>query len=149
MENQKITKDLKLATELFWESIPTVWDRVRENLRSTATSELNITVGQFHVLRLIRYGKNTVGELANARQISPSAVSQLVDILVGKGYVTRQENQKDRRFIQLELTDIGAELLNTVYVENRLWIMNKLSNLTDVELQRMLEGLEPLRKAFL
>ncbi len=149
MENQKITEDLKLATELFWESIPTVWDRVRENLRSTATSELNITVGQFHVLRLIRYGKNTVGELANARQISPSAVSQLVDILVGKRYVTRQENQKDRRFIHLELTDIGAELLNTVYAENRLWIMNKLSNLTDVELQRMLEGLEPLKKAFL
>ncbi len=140
---------LDQAAERFWEAVPTVWDRVRDNLRGTATSQLNITVGQFHILRYVRYGNHTVGQLANARQISRSAVSQSVELLVEKGYIRRQERIGDRRYVRLELTDKGAKLLNTAYAENRKWIMNKLSTLTTEELNCMLKGLEPMKKAFL
>jgi DNA-binding MarR family transcriptional regulator len=98
---------------------------------------------------LIRYGKNTVCQLADARQISRSAVSQSVDLLVEKGYLRRQERSEDRRYVWLELTDIGTELLNIAYAENRKWIMDKLSNLTPDELNCLLKGLAPMRKAFL
>jgi len=137
------------AAERFWEAVPTVWDRVRDNLRGTATSQLNITVGQFHILRYIRHGNNTVGQLANARQISRSAVSQSVELLVEKGYLCRQDRIGDRRYVRLELTDKGAALLNTAYAENRKWIVNKLSALTADELNCMLQGLEHMKKAFL
>jgi len=137
------------AVERFWETVPTVWDRVRENLRSTATTQLDITVEQFHILRHIRHGKNTVGQLADARQISRSAASQTVERLVEKGYVCRLERIEDRRYVRLELTEKGTELLNKAYAENRKWIMNKLAALTPDELNSLLEGLEPMRKAFL
>lgn len=149
MKDEITEEFLNQAAEGFWETVPTVWDRVRENLRSTAAAELNITVGQFHILRLIRHGKNTVCQLADARQISRSAVSQSVDLLVEKGYLCRQERSEDRRYVWLELTDIGTELLNIAYAENRKWIMDKLSNLTPDELNCLLKGLEPMRKAFL
>jgi len=140
---------LNQAAERFWETVPSVWDRVRDNLRGTATYQLNITVGQFHILRYIRHGNNTVGQLANARQISRSAVSQSVELLVEKGYLCRQDRIGDRRYVRLELTDKGAELLNTAYAENRKWIVNKLSALTADELNCMLQGLEHMKKAFL
>ena len=126
-----------------------MWDRVRDNLRGTATFQLNITVGQFHILHYIGHGHNTVGQLADARQISRSAVSQSVELLVEKGYICRQERIGDRRYVRLELTDQGAELLNTAYAENRKWIMNKLSALSADELDCMLQGLVPMKKAFL
>lgn len=140
---------LNQAAERFWEAVPTVWDRVRENLRSTATAKMDISVGQFHIMRFIRHGKNTVGQLAEARQISRSAASQAVELLVAKGYVRRQANGPDRRYVRLELTETGAELLNIAFMENRKWIMERLSGLTPEELERMLQGLEPMRKAFL
>ena len=149
MIDEKKEEYLIQAAERFWEAVPTVWDRVRENLRSTATSRLNITVGQFHILRFIRHGKNTVGQLANSRQISRSAVSQSVEHLVEKGYIRRQERGEDRRYVRLELTEQGAELLNIAYAENRKWIVSKLSRLSPDELNCMLQGLEPMRKAFL
>jgi DNA-binding MarR family transcriptional regulator len=87
--------------------------------------------------------------LADERQISRSAASQSVELLVEKGFVCRQERTGDRRYVRLELTDQGAELLNTAYAENRKWIMNKLEALTMEELNCMLQGLEPMKKAFL
>jgi DNA-binding MarR family transcriptional regulator len=149
MKDEETEEYLNEAAERFWEAVPTVWDRVRNHLRNTATSQLNITVGQFHILRYIRRGNNTVGQLANIRQISRSAVSQSVELLVEKGYVCRQERSEDRRYVRLELTDKGTELLNIVYAENHKWIMNKLSSLTPEELNCMLKGLEPMKKAFL
>jgi DNA-binding MarR family transcriptional regulator len=142
-------EDLNQAAERFWEAVPTVWDRVRDNLRSAATSHFNITVEQFRILRHIRRGNNTVGQLADARQISRSAISQTVELLVVKGYVSRQERVADRRYVRLDLTDKGTELLDTAYAENHKWIMNKLSSLSPDELNCMLQGLEPMKKAFL
>ena len=106
-------ENLNQVIERFWETVPAVWDQVRDNLRSTATSQANITVEQFRILRHIRHGNNTVCQLADARQISRSAVSQSVELLVEKGFVCRQERAGDRRYVQLELTDKGTELLNT------------------------------------
>ncbi len=149
MRTESTEQQLNLAADRFWETVPTVWDRVRENLRGTATSQLDITVGQFHILRLIRRGKNTVGQLAEARQISRSAVSQSVELLAQKGYLRRQVSSQDRRFVGLELTETGAGLLSEAFAENRKWIMEKLAGLSTDELEQTLLGLEIIKKAFL
>jgi len=140
---------LNQVIDRFWETVPAVWDQVRDNLRGAATSQANITVEQFRILRHIRRGSNTVCQLADERQISRSAASQSVELLVEKGFVCRQERAGDRRYVRLELTDQGAELLNTAFAENRKWIMNKLETLTMEELNCMLQGLESMKKAFL
>jgi DNA-binding MarR family transcriptional regulator/catechol 2,3-dioxygenase-like lactoylglutathione lyase family enzyme len=46
--------------------------------------------------------------------VSKQAVSQVVDILVNQGYVTRTPDSGDRRRIALELTDRGREVLAAV-----------------------------------
>jgi DNA-binding MarR family transcriptional regulator/catechol 2,3-dioxygenase-like lactoylglutathione lyase family enzyme len=46
--------------------------------------------------------------------VTKQAVSQVIDILVGRGYVTRHPDPGDRRRIVLDLTDSGQEVLHAV-----------------------------------
>ena len=67
---------LQQAVDSVLETLPPVWDRIRANLRSAATRGFGITLEQFHVLRHIRKGFDSVGALADKRQVSRPGVSQ-------------------------------------------------------------------------
>ena len=73
------------AIDEFWATIPPVWNRIKGNLRSIAEENYDISVEQFHILRHIRKGLTSVSELAEVKQISRSAISQAVDLLVEPG----------------------------------------------------------------
>jgi DNA-binding MarR family transcriptional regulator len=137
------------AIERFWETIPPVWNTIKHNVRSTATDHFDISVEQFHILRHIRKGIVSVSDLATERQISRPAISQAVDVLVDKGLIARGENAEDRRFVQLELTPTGNDLLNTVFEKNRAWMKEQMASLTQEEMNTLLEGLAVLKKTFL
>ncbi len=142
-------EELQLAIDRFWETIPPVWNTVRGNVRCIAIENFEITVEQFHILRHIRKGRASVSELAEIQQISRPAISQAVDILVEKGLVSRRTNAEDRRFIQLELTSSGNEMLNTIFRLNRNWMAEKMAALSPDEVYRMINGLEILKKIFI
>jgi len=151
----KVITDLKTeellyqAIERFWETIPPVWNTIKHNVRSTATDHFDISVEQFHILRHIRKGIVSVSDLAIERQISRPAISQAVDVLVDKGLIARGENAEDRRFVQLELTPTGNDLLNTVFEKNRAWMKEQMASLTQEEMNTLLQGLAVLKKTFL
>jgi DNA-binding MarR family transcriptional regulator/catechol 2,3-dioxygenase-like lactoylglutathione lyase family enzyme len=54
------------------------------------------------------------GDLPTGLGISKQAVSQVIDILVGRGYLTRRPDPDDRRRISLELTGRGQEIVEAV-----------------------------------
>jgi len=54
-------------------------------------------------------------DLSSELGVSKQAVSQLVDTLVSRGYVTRGPDTEDRRRINLELTERGQEAVAAVY----------------------------------
>jgi DNA-binding MarR family transcriptional regulator len=139
---------LQQTIDRFWESFPPTWNRIRTNVRGIAVEKFGITVDQFHILRNIRRGYGSVSELAEAKGISRPAISQAVDLLVGKGLVTRRQNVEDRRFVQLELTDEGSELLSAIFRENRIWMEQKLSNLTPEQMAQIIAALDVLKSAF-
>jgi len=140
---------LQVAIDRFWETIPPVWNKVRGNVRCIATENFDITVEQFHILRHIRKGRGSVSELADLQQISRPAISQAVEILVAKGLVSRRTNADDRRYIQLELTSSGNEMLNTIFRQNRGWMMEKMAGLSPDEIDRIVHGLEILKNTFI
>jgi len=131
----------------FWETFPPVWHQVRGSLHTMA-EEVGVTVEQFHVLRHIRRGASSVSELAAAKQISLSAISQVVETLVEKGLVLRQPSPADRRCIHLALTDAGSGLLNTIFQKNRTWMAEKLGAFSDIELDEISWALETLKRIF-
>ena len=70
----------------FWETVPSIWNQVRNNLRCIAAESFEISVEQFHILRHVRRGICSVSELATAKNISRPAVSQAVDLLVNNAF---------------------------------------------------------------
>ncbi len=136
------------AIERFWESLPSTWNQVRNNLRSIASEKFEISVEQFHILRHIRKGARSVSDLADLRKISRPAISQAVDVLVEKGLITRQQDVKDRRFVNLLLTPAGDELLTHIFQENRAWMIDKMQSLSDSDLETIIHAMELLSQAF-
>ena len=101
---------------------------------------------QFHILRHIRGGCGSVSELAEAKNISRPAISHGVDMLVNKGLVTRTPDPRDRRHVQLALTDSGNALLDAIFKNTRQWMIQALSPLGDEELQALTRAMNSLRK---
>jgi len=134
------------AIDRFWETIPPLWGTVRAHIRTEATRQFDISVEQFHVLRHVRRGTNSISDLATAKNISRPAISQAVDLLVNKGLITRTQSTEDRRFVELKLTDSGNALLDTVFKETRAWMKELLSCLTNEELDTIAKAMEALKK---
>ncbi|MGV8025521.1 MAG: MarR family winged helix-turn-helix transcriptional regulator [Anaerolineaceae bacterium] len=139
---------LQQTIEQFWDTIPPVWGYVRGNARSNAIQDFNLTLIQFHILRHIRHGFHSVGELADKQQISRPAVSQAVEILVEKELVARQQDTRDRRYVQLALTENGNSLLNAVFSKNRHWMAKKMSSLEQDELKTIMAAMRILKNTF-
>ena len=141
-------KDLKATVDCVLETLPPVWDRIRYNLRVAATGKFGISLEQFHVLRHIRKGYQSVRDLAEKRQVSPAATSQGVENLVRKGLVTRRQKGGDRRCVLLELTPYASEVLDANYEENRAWVRERMASLTVTELGEVRRAMATLRGVF-
>lgn len=134
------------AIDRLWETLPPVWNMIRAHIRGQATSQFDLTLEQFQILRLVRSGKCTVSEVAAARGISRPAVSQGAEGLVKKGLLKRAENPDDRRYVALTLTRPGNELLDKVFGETRSWMKARLASLTPAELRTVAEAMQALKK---
>ncbi len=134
------------AIDRFWEAVPPLWNFVRSHLRATATEKFDITVEQFHVLRYVRRGKDCMSELAAAKNISRPAISQVVDVLVNKGLLTRAQSTHDRRYVELALTQAGNALLDTVFKETRGWMKEQMHTLSAEELETIARAMEAMKK---
>jgi DNA-binding MarR family transcriptional regulator len=145
MTNEEILYE---TIDRFWDTFPRVWGRIRTNVRTNAIIGFDISPVQFHLLRHIHSGAHSIGELAERQQISRPATSQAVDILVAKGLVTREQATDDRRYVQLTMTERGNDLLNSVFTKNRQWMAEKMTGLSQNELETIIEGLNYLKNAF-
>ena len=87
---------------------------------------------QMAVLHLVKEHEGIgIKEMAGLLGITSSAVTQLVDGLVIKGYLLRQGNVSDRRALQLSLTDKCKEEVNDLnrrLVEKIGFMFNDLSD---------------------
>jgi DNA-binding MarR family transcriptional regulator len=82
---------------------------------------------------------NAIGELLN---ISKAQMTQSIDRLVALGMVSRQDSAKDRRKIDISLTEEGKRVLEEVDIIIKRKIMEKISDLSNTELDGLLKSLE-------
>jgi DNA-binding MarR family transcriptional regulator len=139
---------LQITIDRFWETIPSVWGQIRGNIRSIAAENYAISVEQFQILRHVRRGIRSVSDLASVKQLSRSAISQSVDVLVEMGLITRTQSTEDRRYIELELSQAGTDLLNAIFEENHRWMAQKMTSLNAEELERILTAFQLLKSTF-
>ncbi|MBP1970379.1 DNA-binding MarR family transcriptional regulator [Virgibacillus natechei] len=73
-------------------------------------NELGITIVQLQILKIIDEEPNmSLLELTKKMNVNKSTVSSTIERLVKAGYIEREQSEKDRRAIVLNLTEIGKE----------------------------------------
>ena len=100
------------------------------------SKEISITPSQGFVLQVVAHGPCSVKDVAKALHITSSAVTQLIDGLVEKGYLLRQEHQADRRVSSLSLSPKAKKLFAQFKSQSHHRIMQLFNVLTDTELKQ-------------
>ena len=108
--------DLTLSD--FAEKIEDVIPTVMKGFAKMQTNELfkgKITLPQFFVLsQLDKHGESKMNELAKVMDVTTAAVTGIVDRLVRCGYIARSYDPKDRRVINIRLTQKGSDLVKKI-----------------------------------
>lgn len=95
-------------------------DAAQSVLRAIGDHALNdlgggITTTQLRLLdRLERLGESRLIDLADALSIAPSTATRLCDTLAERQLIVRHRRGRDRRELQIQLTDAGTRLLEAV-----------------------------------
>jgi DNA-binding MarR family transcriptional regulator len=95
-------------------------DSAQSLLRAIGDLALNhlgggITTTQLRLLdRLRRLGESRLIDLADALSIAPSTATRLCDTLAERQLIVRHRRGRDRRELQIRLTDSGVRLLAAV-----------------------------------
>ncbi|MBD1364249.1 MarR family transcriptional regulator [Mucilaginibacter sp. ZT4R22] len=119
------------------------------NLSRPKFEQYNLTQQQFNILRILRgqYPKPATVNLLKERMIDKmSDASRIVDRLVQKGLVSRCTNSKDRRAVDIRISDEGLEILSKMDKEFKTKDMLQ-DNLTEEEAGQLSELLDKMRGA--
>lgn len=118
---------------------------VEQNQKHLA--ELDLTLLQAQVLRLLRSGPILTGQLASELGISAPASTQLTDRLVRKGLIERRTGDADRRSIQLAITPRGKRLVDQFRQRRSLIFGEAFKSLEEQERAQLVAALEKMVSA--
>lgn len=127
--------------------VPAVMRVIRAEMRRHRS--LDLSVPQFRTLTFINNnpGSSLLTLAEHLGLTSPSAC-RMIDVLVGRGLVSRQTSLKDRRMITLTLTEVGLSMLE----DSRKGTMENLalifSSLSPVEKSAIMDAMKIMRPLF-
>ncbi|WP_129687993.1 MarR family winged helix-turn-helix transcriptional regulator [Gottfriedia acidiceleris] len=104
--------------------------RVTESMNSHG-----VTATQFFVLMYLKKNESCkISEIAEMMGVKPSAVSFMIDRLEHNNFVYREHDKKDRRVVNILLTEEGIKKLNAVIKDRKEIFEGFLFTLSDEEL---------------
>src|SRR5215210_3977504 len=110
-------------------------------------TELELTLPQAQVLRVLRRGPMQTGQLAAEMKISAPAITQLTDRLIRKGLIERHAAADDRRCVIVALYEEGRQLVDRFRERRREIFDEALAELSETERRQAFEVLEKVVKA--
>ena len=103
--------------------------RLRRQLHQQDTPGLSVALYSA-LATVVKRGELSIGDLAEAEHLPPSAVTRIVDRLEEAGLVTRQPNPLDRRGGNIRPTPAGGDLMDERRRTSNLWLARRLARLT-------------------
>ena len=112
-----------------------------------------VSVKEFHVIEAVKNGvvtgKNTMGDVASALDITMGTLTAAIKTLEGKGLVVRNACINDKRSFRLEVTPLGEEL-NKLHVQYHEDLIDRVMKMLSAHDQKVLaDTLEVLEKYFM
>jgi len=114
--------------------------------RGVPWTDEHITLPQLRALSLLAAHKEGLSgrDLAACLRVRPSAITPLVDRLVERGYVRRQEDRTDRRITRMLVTADGIAVLELMLAGQRAFMRELLGTLDEAELAAVNRAFEVL-----
>ncbi|BCU81114.1 putative HTH-type transcriptional regulator YpoP [Polycladomyces abyssicola] len=117
-------------------SLRTLIRKLRKELQSVLGE--TISIGDFFVLKQLREkGPQTVSELAQELEVSASHITNVTDRLVNKGWVERQRSRRDKRVVELRITNEGETTIRELEEKKRAYFQHRFESLTTEEIETM------------
>lgn len=142
-----ITYPEDAARELL-EVVPAVMKEIRAEMRSRRSPDL--TVPQFRTLAFIdRHEGASLSAVANHMGLTLPSTSRLVEILIERRLLTREDNPADRRRVRLAVTSRGLTILENSRKGTLAYLANKLSSTSESDRKVVLEAMKAIRQVFM
>jgi DNA-binding MarR family transcriptional regulator len=127
--------------------IPQVMGVIRAEMRKRRRSDLSVM--QFRAMVYLDLDPGaSLSAVAEYLGLTLPTVSQMIDGMVEKGLVTRQESTIDRRRIRLSLTDQGRDVLEKSFSGTQAYLGEIISQLEVQELATLYQVLQLLDSLF-
>src|SRR3990172_5882015 len=142
-----MTPSISSVADQVLEVIPLVMRVIRKEFRSQRDPEL--TLPEFRSLAFVnRSAGCSLNEVAEHIGLEPPTASKLVENLVQRGLVNREEDRNDRRRVQLSISPKGKKSMDAAYEHTREFLTERLGHLAENEREEVLRAIEILREAF-
>lgn len=116
--------------------------------RSVAEVEQQVSLTQLRVLVLVATrGRLNLGQVADALGVHPSNATRTVDRLVVAGLLERTNDPKDRRYLLLDLTAQGHEVVERVMGYRRAAITAVLEDMPSARRRTLAAALDSFAAA--
>ncbi len=110
--------------------------------RERARAESNLTDCSFLHLHTLHYletnGAASMKDVANFLHITPPSATSLVNSLVRRGFLSRVNNESDRRVVKLALTKTGRSLLQNSFKRMLALVEKNINRLSETEKKTLL-----------
>lgn len=105
-----------------------------------------LTKGQFAVLEALYHkGDLSIGEVQELILTTGGNITVLIHKLLEKGYITKTQDDGDRRRYVLHITESGKKLMEQVYPENEALLKKMLSVWDEEEQAALVEYFKKFR----
>lgn len=101
------------------------------------------------IIYLSRVNSAPISQIASTLNISKSNMTPIIDKLISYGLVNRYTDEKDRRILRIELTELAFEIFNDFKNYAKSTLSNKISILPDEDLEEAKYCIEKLTSIFL
>lgn len=120
---------------------------VSYNLRGYL-DEYDLSHQQFNVLRILNGSHPTplsTQEIRNRMLDKASDASRIVDRLIAKEFLIKKGCDKDKRLVDVTITQKGLDLVHMLIEKEDAMIMEVMGNLTEADVHKLNELLDKLR----
>jgi DNA-binding MarR family transcriptional regulator len=112
-----------------------------------AFHKMRLTLPQFVILDyLSREGESKMSDLARAMNVSTAAMTGLIDRLVRERYVLRHSDPKDRRIVNIALTEKGQKIIKYMVQQKRQMIINVFGRISEAERNQYIKILTHIKE---
>ena len=127
--------------------VPMVMREIRFEMRSRRSPEL--TVPQFRTLAFVNRKEGpSLSEVADHMGLTPPSTCRLVDGLVARGMMTREDYPTDRRRVRLAVTRRGLKILEASRSGTLACLAEKLDGVAADDRAVIVKAMEVLRSIF-